>query len=55
MVAIGSISGSWNPGRGILTEWTASPSSLELAARAPHDPLPPTLRNYRDLRVSKQG
>ena len=28
MVAIGSISGSWKPGRGILTEWTASETSL---------------------------
>lgn len=50
MVAIGSISGSWNPGRGILTEWTASPSSRELAARAPHDPLPPTFQQEKHLR-----
>jgi hypothetical protein len=50
MVAIGSISGSWNPGRGILTEWTASPSSRELAAGAPHDPLPPTFQQEKHLR-----
>ena len=50
MVAIGSISGSWNPGRGILTEWTASSSSRELAARAPHDPLPPTFQQEKHLR-----
>jgi len=50
MVAIGSISGSWSPGRGILTEWTASPSSRELAARAPHDPLPPTFQQEKHLR-----
>lgn len=50
MVAIGSISGSWKPGRGILTEWTASPSSRELAASAPHDPLPPTFQQKEHLR-----
>lgn len=50
MVAIGSISGSWKPGRGILTEWTASQSSRELAASAPHDPLPPTFQQKEHLR-----
>ena len=50
MVAIGSISGSWKPGRGILTEWTASPSSRELAELAPHDPLPPTFQQKEHLR-----
>jgi hypothetical protein len=50
MVAIGSISGSWNPGRGILTEWTASPASRDLAAVAPHDPLPPTFQQKQHLR-----
>ena len=50
MVAIGSISGSWNPGRGIVTEWTASPYSRELAALAPDDPLPPTFQQGQHLR-----
>ena len=50
MVAIGSISGSWTPGRGILTEWTASSSSRELAAAAPIDPLPPTFQQKQHLR-----
>ena len=50
MVAIGSISGNWIPGRGIVTEWTASPSARELAATAPLDPLPPTFQQKRHLR-----
>ena len=50
MVASGSISGSWNPGRGIVTEWTASPYSRELAALAPDDPLPPTFQQGQHLR-----
>ncbi len=50
MVAIGSISGNWTPGRGIVTEWRASPSSRELAAAAPIDPLPPTFQQRQHLR-----
>ena len=50
MVAIGSISGSWIPGRGIVTEWTSSPSSRALAAAAPLDPLPPTFQQEQHLR-----
>lgn len=50
MVAIGSISGNWTPGRGIVTEWRASPSSRELAAAAPIDPLPPTFQQKQHLR-----
>jgi hypothetical protein len=50
VVDIGSIRGGWKPGRGILTEWTASPVSRELAAQAPHDPLPPTFQQKKHLR-----
>lgn len=50
MVAMGSISGNWTPGRGIVTEWTASPASRELAAAAPIDPLPPTFQQEQHLR-----
>lgn len=50
MVAIGSISGNWTPGKGVVTEWTASPSSRELAAAAPLDPLPPTFQQKQHLR-----
>lgn len=50
MVAIGSISGNWTPGRGVLTEWRASPSSRALAAAAPVDPLPPTFQQKQHLR-----
>ncbi|MGV0991264.1 MAG: condensation domain-containing protein [Mycobacterium sp.] len=50
MVAIGSISGNWTPGRGIVTEWTASSSSRELAAAASVDPLPPTFQQKQHLR-----
>ena len=50
MVAIGSISGSWRPGGGIVTEWRASPSSRQLAAAAPIDPLPPTFQQEQHLR-----
>ena len=49
MVTIGSISGSWRPGRGIVTEWAGSPRSRALAATAPHDPLPPTFQQTRHL------
>ena len=50
MVAIGSISGNWAPGGGIVTEWTASASSREVAAAAPIDPLPPTFQQLQHLR-----
>ncbi|MGI9163885.1 MAG: condensation domain-containing protein, partial [Mycobacterium sp.] len=49
MVAIGSISGNWTPGRGIVTEWRASPATRELAAAAPIDPLPPTFQQRQHL------
>ena len=50
MVAIGSISGNWTPGRGIVTEWRASPATRDLAAAAPIDPLPPTFQQKQHLR-----
>lgn len=50
MVAIGSISGNWTPGRGVVTEWTASSSSRELVAAAPLDHLPPTFQQKQHLR-----
>ena len=53
MVAIGSISGNWAPGAGIVTEWTASPASRELAAAAPIDPLPPTFQQKQHLRSAQ--
>lgn len=53
MVAIGSISGNWTPGAGIVTEWTASPASRELAATAPIDPLPPTFQQKQHLRSAQ--
>lgn len=52
MVAIGSITGNWTPGRGTVTEWTASSSSRELAAAAPIDPLPPTFQQEQHLRTA---
>ena len=55
MVAIGSISGNWTPGQGIVTEWTASPSSRELAAAAPIDPLPPTFQQANHLRTAHRA
>lgn len=50
MVAIGSISGNWTPGRGIVTEWRASSSCRALAAAAPIDDLPPTFQQKQHLR-----
>jgi hypothetical protein len=48
MVAIGAIR-SWQPGHGPVTTWTASPASRAAAARAPHDPLPPTFQQMQHL------
>jgi hypothetical protein len=36
MVTVGS-HGSWQPGRGPVTTWTASPASREMMARAEQD------------------
>ena len=55
MVAIGSISGNWAPGAGIVTEWTASPSSRALAAAAPIDPLPPTFQQEQHLHTAQRA
>ncbi|MDA0251126.1 MAG: condensation domain-containing protein [Actinomycetota bacterium] len=51
MVAIGSIS-SWNPGRGPVTTWTASPASRDVMARAEQDLLPPSFQQAQHLRTA---
>lgn len=51
MVAIGSIS-AWQPGRGPVTTWTASPASRAVMARADHDPLPPSFQQAQHLRAA---
>jgi mycolipenoyl-CoA---2-(long-chain-fatty acyl)-trehalose mycolipenoyltransferase / long-chain-acyl-CoA---trehalose acyltransferase len=48
MVAIGSIS-AWNPGRGPVTTWTASPASRDVMAQAEHDLLPPSFQQAQHL------
>ena len=48
MVAIGAIK-TWQPGRGPVIAWTASPASREAMARAAHDPLPPTFQQAQHL------
>jgi len=48
MVAIGSIA-SWQPGRGPVTTWTASPASREIMARAGRDPMPPSFQQAQHL------
>lgn len=54
MVAIGSIS-LWQPGRGSVTAWTASPASREIMAQAALDPLPPTFQQAQHLRKAHQA
>ena len=51
MVAIGSIS-AWNPGRGPVTTWTASPASREVMAQAELDLLPPSFQQAQHLRTA---
>lgn len=54
MVAIGSIN-LWQPGRGPVTTWTASPASREIMARASRDPLAPTAQQAQHLRKAHQA
>jgi hypothetical protein len=54
MVAIGSIN-LWQPGRGPVTTWTASPASREIMAQASPDPLPPTSQQAQHLRKAHQA
>jgi len=51
MVTVGS-HGSWQPGRGPVTTWTASPASLEMMARAELDALPPSFQQEQHLRTA---
>jgi len=51
MVTIGS-HGSWQPGRGPVTTWTASPASRELMAQAASDALPPSSQQAQHLRTA---
>ena len=51
MVTVGS-HGSWQPGRGPVTTWTASPASLEMMARAEQDALPPSFQQEQHLRTA---
>jgi hypothetical protein len=51
MVTIGS-HGSWQPGRGPVTTWTASPASREIMARAEQDALPPSFQQEQHLRTA---
>lgn len=51
MVAIGAIK-TWQPGRGPVTTWTASPASREIMARAGRDPLPPSFQQAQHLRTA---
>ena len=51
MVTIGS-HGSWQPGRGPVTTWTASPASREIMARADQDALPPSFQQEQHLRTA---
>jgi hypothetical protein len=54
MVAIGSI-GSWQPGRGPVTTWTASPASREVMARAGRDPMPPSFQQAQHLMTAQRA
>ncbi|MCW1960032.1 MAG: condensation domain-containing protein [Mycobacterium sp.] len=54
MVAIGSIN-LWQPGRGPVTTWTASPASREIMAQATRDPLQPTAQQAQHVRKAHQA
>ena len=54
MVAIGSIN-LWQPGRGPVTTWTASPASRAIMAQAAPDPLPPTAQQAQHLIKAHQA
>lgn len=51
MVAIGSIR-TWQPGRGPVTTWTASPASRAAMAAAAPDALPPSSQQEQHLRTA---
>jgi hypothetical protein len=51
MVVIAS-HGSWQPGRGPVTTWTASPASREIMARADRDPMPASFQQEDHLRTA---
>ena len=54
MVVIAS-HGSWTPGRGPVTTWTASPASREIMARAEIDPLAPSFQQAQHLRTAYEA
>ena len=51
MVVIAS-HGSWSPGRGPVTTWTASPASREIMAQAAIDPMAPSFQQAQHLRTA---
>ena len=54
MVVIAS-HGSWTPGRGPVTTWTASPASREIMARAEIDPMVPSFQQAQHLRTAYEA
>ena len=54
MVVIAS-HGSWTPGRGPVTTWTASSASREFMARAEIDPLAPSFQQAQHLRTAYEA
>ena len=51
MVVIAS-HGSWSPGRGPVTTWSASPASREIMAQAEIDPMAPSFQQAQHLRTA---
>ena len=54
MVVIAS-HGSWQPGRGPVTTWTASPASRAIMALAELDPMPASFQQEQHLRTAYQA
>ena len=54
MVVIAS-HGSWTPGRGPVTTWTASSASREIMARAEVDPIAPSFQQAQHLRTAYEA
>lgn len=54
MVVIAS-HGSWTPGRGPVTTWTASSASREVMARAEVDPIAPSFQQAQHLRTAYEA
>ena len=54
MVVIAS-HGSWTPGRGPVTTWTASSASREIMARAEVDPIAPSFQQAQHLRPAYEA